>query len=513
MAATASFSSQRTAGWPLILLVVAISAGAYYLSTGLGRIWPLAWVAPIPILLLAFRSSWRTASLAAFAAYFLGSLNLLAYAATFHAEGMPGAVGDLLAVAFVTLVAGPSAIAFSAATIAARYAVGRTPGWLAAFLFPCAWTSYEFLCSLVAPNGTLLSMGYSQVDFLPLLQITSLAGLWGVAFLVTLVPSAIAVGWHRRDWSAMVPALTVTLAVLAYGAVRLRSAPEQPTVRVGLAATDHGIEDAAFTRAPAEALAVAKAYAGRIGRVASQGAQVVVLPEKFLGVTPADSAEVAKAFSDAAVAGHVTVIAGLNRIGISPPRNVAMVFSPDGRVIVEYEKHHMVPVAEREFLGLRRAVAARVGQDPAGYAIGKAPAFFSAAGEQWGVAICKDMDFPAWTRAYGRQGVRILAVPAWDFVVDARLHSRMAIVRGVENGFSIARTAEQGVLTFSDAYGRILAEAPSSTLPEALIVRDISPGPGATFYTRHGDWLGWLSTLGLVSLLAGAIISSRLTHT
>lgn len=61
------------------LLAVALSACAYYVSIGLGEFWPAAWIAPIPVLLVAFRSSWRTAALAAFAAYFLGSLNLFAF--------------------------------------------------------------------------------------------------------------------------------------------------------------------------------------------------------------------------------------------------------------------------------------------------------------------------------------------------------------------------------------------------------------------------------------------------
>ena len=32
-----------------------------------------------------------------------------------------------------------------------------------------------------------------------------------------------------------------------------------------------------------------------------------------------------------------------------------------------------------------------------------------------------------------------MLVPAWDFVVDAGWHGHIAVMRGVENGFSIAR--------------------------------------------------------------------------
>jgi hypothetical protein len=58
------------------IVAVATSALAYYTSTGLGAFWPGAWLAPIPILMLAFQTSKTTAALAALAAYVCGGMNL-----------------------------------------------------------------------------------------------------------------------------------------------------------------------------------------------------------------------------------------------------------------------------------------------------------------------------------------------------------------------------------------------------------------------------------------------------
>lgn len=457
------------------LLAIALSACAYYFSTGLGTLWPLAWAAPVPVLIVAFRSSWRVAAVAAFAAYFIGSLNLFTYLAA------------VMPVLLVGVGLGATALVFTGAVLAARATAHRLPGWAAALAFPAAWTTYEFLFSRVSPHGTALSLAYSQTDFLALLQIASVTGIWCITFAATLVPSAIAVAYVRRRLSPLAPAAVVLVLVLGFGAVRLQTAPKQPEVRVGLAATDHGLEKAFQTDDPAYALDVARAYADRVARLAAQGAQVVVLPEKFVGVTSTDGDAIRQVFSRAARAGRVTLIAGFNRFTPKPPHNTAVVFAPDGQVVLEYEKHHMLPGPET------------------GYVVGHAPGLFAAPGAQWGVAICKDMDFPAWSRRYGRQGVRMLAVPAWDFVRDARLHSRMAVVRGVEQGFSIARTAQQGSLTVSDAYGRILGEASSSGIPDALLVANIPAGPGGTIYTRWGDWFGWACVILLGGLLAGII--------
>ena len=80
------------------------------------------------------------------------------------------------------------ALIFAAAVLVARFAVRRLPGWASAFAFPAAWTSYKFLSSLVSPHSTSLSLVYSQTDVLPLIQIASVTGLWGVTFVVTLAP-------------------------------------------------------------------------------------------------------------------------------------------------------------------------------------------------------------------------------------------------------------------------------------------------------------------------------------
>jgi apolipoprotein N-acyltransferase len=464
--------SETGARWLATLAAVAISATAYYVSTGLGEVWPAAWVAPVPVLVLAFESSRRRAAIAAGAAYLLGSLNMFTYAA----EVMP--------LPMVVLFALIPSVVFAGAVLLARRAVQRLPAWLAVFAFPAAWTAYEFLESLASPHGTAGSIAYSQTDFLQLLQIASVTGIWGITFMLTLVPSAIAIAWARRSTAALAPAVVIGLAVLGFGALRLARAPEEPAVRVGLAATDRGIVAALNAQDPATALQVAHAYAGRIARAAQDGAQVVVLPEKFLGVTPGDSADVLQVFSDAARTAQVTVIAGLNGIDVTPRKNLAVVFEPDGSVATEYEKHHLLPGPET------------------GYAVGTVPGLFQGPRAQWGVEICKDMDFPAWSREYAQRGVRLLAVPAWDFVRDGRWHSRMAVVRGVEEGFSLARSARRGLLTFSDAYGRVLGEASSAQLPDALLVRNLPAGPGSTLYTRFGNWFGWTSVI-LLALLLG----------
>lgn len=61
----------------MIVASVLTSALAYALSTGVVNLWPLAWMAPFPILWLALRVPGRQAAITAFVAYALGRIGNL----------------------------------------------------------------------------------------------------------------------------------------------------------------------------------------------------------------------------------------------------------------------------------------------------------------------------------------------------------------------------------------------------------------------------------------------------
>jgi apolipoprotein N-acyltransferase len=320
----------------------------------------------------------------------------------------------------------------------------------------------------------------------PLLQVASVAGIWGVVFVLTLVPSAATIAWMRRSASAAVPTAVAVALLLGLGLARLHEGSRGAVVRVALAATDAHIREVFATEEPFVASSVAREYAARIARAAAARAQIVVLPEKLVGVTPQDEPAVLAILAGAARSSRIFVVAGVNAVGQRPLRNVAVVFGADGRVLERYEKHHLLPGPET------------------GYAVGNQPGLFRGPSGPWGVAICKDMDFTGWSQQYGIIGVRVLAVPAWDFVTDGRFHSRMALVRAVEQGFALVRAAQEGLLTVADAHGRILAQTPSASGSGALLVADVPVGPGPTIYTGVGDVFAWLIVAELIVLLVAA---------
>jgi len=471
-------TSDRVApGWPQISLAVTTSALALYFSTGAGTVWPLAWVAPAPILALSPSLPGAVACSTAFVAWGLGGLSWWTmYAGVFGAATIAPAI---LA----------PALMFTLGVVIHRRALGALGPSVGVFAFPSFWAAYEFLLSRVSPHGTAGSYAYTQAADLPLLQVVSIGGLPALSFLVMLAPSTAAVVWiHRRHRPAAARAAVVPLVLLAaalvFGLLRLAATPDAPRVRVGLVASDDvaGLDE--MTRAAA--------YAHWAGALAADRAEVVVLPEKLARVSAAGTGtvdSVRRLFSEAAARGQIPIVVGLDQS--APRRNVAVAFGSDGLPVIEYAKRHLVPGFEASF--------------KAGTGDGRV----RLPGGTFGVAICKDMDFVDVGRSAGRAGVQLMLVPAWDFVRDGRLHARMAVVRGVENGFAVARSAREGVLTLSDGYGRILAEEPTTGVRVARLVGDVPLGPGGSFYARHGDWFAWAAVALALVLGVGSYARRR----
>lgn len=453
----------------MIAILCALASGAMlFLSTGLGDVWPLVFVAPLPVLWLAFGTAprWQAAAASA-AAYATGQSNLLI------------AYGDVLPPVAIAVALAVPAIVFACAVLLAREATHRLPAVLALFALPVAYTAAEFAMFAVSPDGTAGSIAYALVGEPLLIQTASLFGLWSLTFFVMLVPSAVALALHRPK--ARLPVLAVlTLvagALLSFGADRLTESG--PSTKVGLVTND-ALLDAVFANDERSALGAVKAYDGVVRDLAAQGASVIVLPEKLavLGMPWREAA--LEILAQAARDTNTTIVAGFDwRETDSSRLNAAVLFRPDEKRTAYY-KQHLVQGLEAKFTAHSNGLLVNDGI---------------------GVAICKDMDFPSTVIKAAGAGATMLAVPAWDFRRDDFAHARMAILRGVEAGFPVVRAANQGLMTVSDAQGRIVASRPSSRQGFQTLVANASLGTGGTLYARIGDLFAWICA-GLTLLLA-----------
>jgi apolipoprotein N-acyltransferase len=356
----------------------------------------------------------------------------------------------------------------------------------AALAFPTFWVTLEYLNNITSVHGTFSNMAYTQMDCLPVLQVASVVGIWGISFCLFLLPATIAAtlsrfGSARQRTRLAIVVAVILAAVVGFGSWRLVSTPRpERSIRVGLLAT--GV-DTAFPRDDSTALALLHNYSDKAASLAAQGAQVIVLPEKIALVSDQATPQVDALFAAASAGANASLIVGLDRGTLTKRFNEARVYLPGRTLVATYYKHHLL----RPFENVDQpGTALTLLEQPSGV---------------WGIEICKDMDFPRLSREYSAKGVGLLLVPAWDFTLDAWLHGRMAVMRGVESGFTIARSAKQGLLTVSDDRGRILAQQDAATVHFASLLANAPVRHDDTLYARWGDWFAWLNIAGLIVIL------------
>ncbi len=462
-------------------IAAGVSAVLFEVSAADPRIWLCGLFAPLPILATAPELPTVRAAQFAFLAYFFG--NLAAWG------------GESFAVPMLTTFAShfAGAVVFATFIACAVEATRRWSGVLAALVFPTFETAFYFSLAVQSPHGTWGSPAYSQVDFLPMLQVASWLGGPGVMFIMSLLPSGLAVAWYRRRWNmewthpAIMAVAVFAIAILA-GSIRVLLAPKTPSVRVAMIASDRLIPQSESGDL-SDAADIVALYAKLVRQVADGRTQVIVLPEKIVGVEPSSEWDVVQGFSRIASMSHVWLVVGLNQVGRSPKRNIAVVFDPSGKIASAYAKHHPIPSLEWD------------------YKPGSKPAIFDAPWGRTAILISQDLDFIATARELAANNVRVVLAPASDWRGSEKIHQQMSVVRGVEAGFSVARAARGGLVSANDSRGRQLAADKTSQTHDAIAIADLPLGTGPTLYSRTGDWFGQLSAIFTILLMLRLAIS------
>jgi apolipoprotein N-acyltransferase len=382
-----------------------------------------------------------------------------------------------------------ASLLFATGVLLFRVLLHKGAGFSATIALPAFWTVCEYLASFVPANGTAGSLAYTQERCLPILQVASLTGPWGITFLLLLFPSALVsvVYLRRRRLPQTVPIIFSASAVLAgavlFGVIRLAAPDSQQKIKVGLLDTDTVV----FANQASEMQQLIETYADRGGKLALQGAKIVVMPEKTGLLLDRNAKMVDTVLQSVADRTGAILVIGVVHVVAEDSFNEARIYTPDQR-IATYDKQHMLPPFESNLKP------------------GTSLTLLSEAAVPIGVAICKDMDFIHPALDYGRAGVGLLLDPGWDFNVDRTWHGHIAIMRGVEGGYAIAHAAKDGFLTVTDNLGRILGEVRTDKSKFTSLMVDVPLHHDQTVFDRYGTWFPWMALLLLLAAAARLLI-------
>jgi apolipoprotein N-acyltransferase len=383
-----------------------------------------------------------------------------------------------------------------------RLLAPRLKGFVATLVFPLAVTAADFLGGTSNPIGSFASGAYSQYGNLAFMQLLSVTGMWGVAFLMSWFASVVNWAWERSfDWPAIRRGAAlyagIMLLVMVYGAARLVFSPVQAgTVRVaGLTAVAYDeltIDDKETFRQWASD--VRERYFEQTIREARAGAEIVLWPEAAsVGFEEDEAALIARGREVAAQEGIYlampvyTINENRNRL----PENKLIVAGPSGDIVLEHVKYGAGLIE-----GIQPGDSIlRTFKSPFGTLSG---------------LICWDADFPATVRQAGRNGTDILLVPSNDNREIDPLHTQMAVFRAIENGVSLVRQASNGLSIVTDPYGRVLASMDHFTASEWVMVAQVPTQGVSTVYSVIGDLFGWLAVVGFASMVTWVIVAAVL---
>lgn len=440
--------------------------------------------------------------------------------------------------------------AFAAASSCAWRWAGKGPNLrrLAVILAadPLMWAGFEWLRANLFTGFAWNFLGVSQVENIPLLQIASIFGVYGVSALLVLVNESVATilaraaqpfidRWNRAEpdkprvferlclsSESFLPFLLIVLA-WGWGLARerawLAAASSAPTWRIAVIQPNipcRFIDDPVLRHEQRLLLMQETELAG------AAMPDLTLWSETLLpGYYPADARSVAKA-REGAQAAHSPLLAGALEQRDDRVYNAAVLVDPSGRHLGGYRKQHLVPFGEyipfdKTFPWLQRFAptgeSCTPGNNPGVMTLARSanPTNRTAAATLTiGPLICFEDTVSALSRAAVNAGARLLALitnDAWfDGSFEPLQHFNQSIFRAIENGVPLVRCANSGVSGSVSPIGRatpLTAEdgAVSDFHGFAVMPIPVPATPLSAPYTRFGDWLFALPGLFLAFLI------------
>ncbi len=491
--------------------------------------WPLAWIAPVPWVWLIRREAlpgrrpYAVLTLAGFA-FWMGALHWLRlphWATSFGWVAL-SLYFALYLPAFVGI---------------ARVAVHRfrMPVLLAA---PTVWTGLELARAHLLSGMSMADLAHTQYRWVALIQVSDLAGEFGVSFLVMFVAAALArcVPCGGRRWCVwpVLPAAVLPALALYYGHVRTTDQPSLPGPRIALV---QGSIDTKLQYEEGAAEQIASAYWALSQAAVKNNPRLdlIVWPEsmfpesmctfdsgarrppdcpwtdaEFHAMLPRRAEQTRSEMASVAKSCGVPLLlnTGTTHFGADGVKmySSAVYVARDGKLLGRYDKVHLVPFGEyvplaEYFPWLQRLTPLPVSATP-----GRKPAAFDLPygdGTRPQPRVCRiapNICYETVLSRVVRRQVNALTAEGRepDILINLTndgwfwgsseldLHLACGVFRAVECRKPLLIAANTGFSAWIDGDGRIEAQGPRRA--EEVIVAQPRLDRRRSWYLDHGDW-------------------------
>ncbi len=402
----------------------------------------------------------------------------------------------------LTLLATASAVVFGMLAPAV-YRRGRpivTAVGLAAL-----WTVMDWVRTMWPLGGfSWGSLGVSQVDNRTTVRLATIAGVWGVTFVVVFVNALLVEtvagggGGGRRAGRLGLAAVMIAAPLLIPFSV-----PDGRDIDVATLQVD--VRLAANASTIGEDEGVARLHIALHARLASNPPDLAVWGEGALDPGAANDPQIVADVRRAIAAVGAPTLAGAVLDDPDGTEHTSVVlFDGAGNLVDRYDKVHLVPFGE--YVPWRRELSwiSAIQQIPVDRTPGERVHTVSTAGlPPFATPICFENSFPALTRAFVRAGAAFLVVPvnnaSYGTTAASAQQLQMSRMRAVEDGRWVVNAAVSGISAFVDPTGRVVADV--GLFRPAILRHTIRSSDVTTPYVRLGDWFPWLSLVAVAGML------------
>ena len=479
-------------GWakPDRCLLVAAGSGIL-LAAAFPRpdLYPLAWIALIPLLLVMRQRPFATGFTAGLV-FFAAVLYWLNLVMTTYGGLSP--VLSLLAYLFLLSYL---AVYFGLATwLAVTLEKNLKIPYL--FTLPPIWVAFEYLRSWLFTGFPWGIIGYSQQNFSVAIQSSDVTGIYGVSLMLVAVNCALAgiIATPKRGLAQLgvVATIMISISHFGYGVWRQGQPLEQRQEQLQVALIQGDIAQGQKWQ-PQQRQATIDKYISLSTTASSSNPDLLIWPEAATPFFLQDDSKLAVEVKALPRQLNIPLLVGSPAYsqataGKYQYYNRAYLFAATGEEIGHSDKIHLVPFGEYVPLGKLLAFINKMVVGMGDFSPGKIQPL-PLDGHSLGVLICYEAIFPQLARQYVLGGSDLLVNltnDAWFGRTSAPYQLlAMTRFRAIENRIWIARAANTGISAFVSPAGRVVAASP---IFEPLhLSGTVGLGAKATFYTRYGD--------------------------
>lgn len=481
------------------VLLVSLSFHRILFGIELPNLGFLAWFGFVPLFLLVYESTPRQAFLYGWiTSTLIFALSAFWLYTTLHLHGGFGPIASLALILLLALLLG----LFHGLTLfLAKLLSTRGEPLL---IFPVVWTLLEGVRNYIPFGGwPWFNIAMSQSQYLPLIQIADITGVYGVTFLViwgNVWLTELFLKWRGAKISLFLPKTMTTLflfsLVFGYGFYRLHQIGNEvkqwPTLKVGLIQPnipqDEKWEDQYRTKHEELLYEAVESLQNSVDLIIwpetawfkTLWIEENRIPPLDMGITKASGE---RPYSLLGLSFARTQDKGLIYY------NSAALVDAQGAIRGKYHKISLIPFGE--YVPLPRLfyfldpIAAIGAFEP-----GQSYTPLSLAGRNLSILICGEDIFPEISRKMVHEGAHLLVNmtnDAWyGFSSEPYQHLALATFRSIETRRTMVRATNTGISAVIGPTGKILQAAPLEV--QSLLTYQAPLSEAQTPYLQLGDW-------------------------